>query len=106
MRSDLRAALSSEKIDSLDARIDFGVLNELIEHHLLNAMVETERPETVIETVMQEYEKDLRLSGKIPAAFLDDVLEELREIVLEIIRKRTYGCVNIATFKDQFKESR
>lgn len=88
-------------------RIDFRALNDIIELHLLNAMVESDRPESVVDTVMAEYSKDLMLSGKIPAMFLDDVLEELRELVIEIIRKRTYGCMTIGAFKkNQFNESR
>jgi hypothetical protein len=86
---------------------DIATLNEMIEHHLLNALVETDRPESVVDTVLEEYARDLVLSGKIPIAYMDEVLEELRETVLEIIRKRTYGCMTISAFKkNQFNESR
>lgn len=98
--------LTSERIENLDSHINLSALNEMIEHHLLNALVESERPETVVETVLSEYSKDLLLSGKTPVAFLDEVLEELREIVLEVVRKRTYGCMTISAYKNQFKDSR
>lgn len=108
MRSDiLHPGKTSLDMSLQSERIDFRALNEIIEHHLLNALVESDRPEAVVETVMTEYSKDLLLSGKIPAMFMDDVLEELRELVLEIIRKRTYGFMTIGAFKkNQFNESR
>lgn len=108
MRSDITPPNKTSLDISLQSeRICFRALNEIIEHHLLNALVESDRPESVVETVMTEYTKDLLLSGKIPAMFLDDVLEELRELVVEIIRKRTYGCLTISAFKkNQFNESR
>lgn len=108
----MRSETSPPKFTPLEVslqfeRIDFRALHEIIEHHLLNALVESDRPESVVETVMAEYTKDLMLSGKIPAMFKDDVLEELRELVIEIIRKRTYGFMTISAFKkNQFNESR
>jgi len=91
--------LSSEQIERLDFKIDYRTLNELVDHHLLNAMVEEDRPESVVKTVMAEYTKDLRLSGNVPAIFLESVFEELEEIVIEIVRKRTYGFMTVGAYK-------
>lgn len=77
----------------------FASLLDLVDHHLLNALVENERPETILDTVLQEYSHDLRRRGQIPTAFVDDVIDELRETAREIIRKRTYGCLTIAEFR-------
>lgn len=103
----MRSESTPLSISLTSERIDYRALNEIIEHHLLNALVESERPEAVVETVMAEYTKDLMFSGKIPVIYMDDVLEELRELIIEIIRKRTYGNMTISDFKkNQFNESR
>lgn len=93
--------LSSEQIERLDFKIDYRTLNELVDHHLLNAMVEEDRPESVVKTVMAEYTKDLRLSGNVPAIFLESVFEELEDIVIEIVRKRTYGFMTVGAYKNR-----
>ena len=74
-------------------------LIEMVEHHLLNALVETERPESVIEVVVNEYLREMKMSGTIPMSCLEDVAEELREMTLEVIRKRTYGCHTLAEYR-------
>lgn len=81
--------------------VSFGMegLVELVDHHLMNALVESERPESVLEKVLEEYAHDLRLSGLIPAAFQEEVFEDLREIARDVIRKRTYGHLTIETFR-------
>lgn len=79
--------------------IGFEGLVELVDQHLMNALVESERPETVLEKVLTEYAHDLRLSGQIPAQFEEDVIDELRDLTLDVIRKRTYGCPTIQAFR-------
>ncbi len=74
-------------------------LLELIDYHLMNALVESERPESVIPQVLEEYTSDLKRQGMIPQAFEDDVLEELRDVARDTIRKRTYGFITIQDFK-------
>jgi hypothetical protein len=91
--------LSPEQIERLDFKINYRTLNELVDHHLLNAMVEAERPESVVKTVMAEYIKDIRLSGNVPSMFFESVFEELEDIVIEIVRKRTYGFLTIGAYK-------
>ncbi len=79
--------------------IGFEGLVELVDQHLLNALVESERPDSVLEIVLEEYAHDLRRSGQIPAQFEEDVLEELRDLTLDVIRKRTYGCPTIDAYR-------
>lgn len=81
--------------------VRFGVegLIELVDHHLMNALIESERPESVLESVLEEYAHDLRRSGLIPAAFQDDVFEDLRDMARDVIRKRTYGHLTIETYR-------
>jgi hypothetical protein len=76
-------------------------LVDMVEHHLLNALVETERPESVVENVVTEYLHELKMSGAIPIASLNEVTEELRDLALEIIRKRTYGCHTLADYRSR-----
>jgi hypothetical protein len=83
--------------------IGFEGLLELVDQHLMNALVESERPDSVLEKVLEEYAHDLRRSGQIPAQFEDDVLEELRELALDVIRKRTYGHLTIASVRKNRK---
>lgn len=79
--------------------LGFEGLIELVDQHLMNALVESERPDSVLEKVLDEYAHDLRRTGQIPPQFEEDVLEELRDITLDVIRKRTYGCLTIDAFR-------
>ncbi|MDX9732207.1 MAG: hypothetical protein RBT63_10585 [Bdellovibrionales bacterium] len=74
-------------------------LVELIDRHLMTALIESERPETVLDRVFEEYAFDLRRNGLVPVQFEEAVFEELRELTLEVIRKRTYGCLSIADYR-------
>jgi hypothetical protein len=87
----------------ISVSIGFAGLVELVDQHLLNALVESERPDSVLEKVLEEYAHDLRRSGQIPAQFEEDVLEELRDLALDVIRKRTYGCLTIDAFRKNRK---
>lgn len=91
-----------DRIRAKSVGIGIEGLFELVDQHLMNALVETERPESVLEKVLSEYAHDLRRSGQIPAQFADEVLEELRDLTLDVIRKRTYGCPTI----DFYRKSR
>ncbi len=82
--------------------LGFEGLVQLVDQHLMNALVESERPESVLEKVLEEYAHDLRRSGQVPTQFEEDVFEELRDLALDVIRKRTYGCLTI----DAFRKSR
>lgn len=92
-----------DRIRSKSVSIGFEGLVELVDQHLMNALVESERPDSVLEKVLEEYAHDLRRSGQIPAQFEDDVLEELRDLTLDVIRKRTYGCLTIDAFRRRKK---
>lgn len=78
-------------------------LCEIIELHLQTAAVATERPESLLERIIDAYLKQLRQHGQIPATLsgelLEDVLTDLREIARETLRKRTYGCLTIADYR-------
>lgn len=76
-------------------------LIKLIDHHLLNAMVETDSPAAIVDRVLEDYASDLRRQGLIPKAFEEDAFEELRELARDAIRIRTYGCLNIADYRKQ-----
>lgn len=88
-----------ERTRSKSVSIGLEGLVELVDQHLMNALVENERPESVLENVLKEYAHDLRRSGQVPAQFEEEVLEELRDLTLDVIRKRTYGCPTIDAFR-------
>lgn len=88
-----------ERLRSKSVSICFQGLVERVDQHLLNALVESENPTSILDKVFEEYSHELRRSGQIPAQFEEDVFEELRELTLEVIRKRTYGCLTIQDFK-------
>ncbi len=81
-------------------------LIELIDYHLMNALVEAERPESDIPQVLEEYTADLKRQGLIPVQFEEDVLEELRDAARDTIRKRTYGFITIKDFKNETEKKK
>ncbi len=92
-----------ERMRSKSVHIGFEGLVELVDQHLMNALVESERPDSVLEKVLNEYAHDLRRSGQIPTQFEEEVLEELRDLTLDVIRKRTYGCPTIDIYRKSRK---
>ncbi|HRK06714.1 MAG TPA: hypothetical protein PLZ57_03000 [Pseudobdellovibrionaceae bacterium] len=72
-------------------------LRERIEYHLFNALVEGDRPESVVDAVVAETLAE-QLAA-IPLPLRSDYSAELREHTLEIVRKLTYGALTIGDFK-------
>ncbi len=53
----------------------------------------------LIKETAEEYLERLLLRGHIPVHFVDSVLKDLNEEVLEMYRKKTYGHFNLKSFK-------
>ncbi len=74
-------------------------LFKIFEQHLFNAMVEDETSADFVGRVVQEYIKTLSASGTVPHAHRETLSEDLREEVMEMLRKKTYGHFSLAEFR-------
>jgi hypothetical protein len=74
-------------------------LYSLFEQHLFNAMVEEETSEELIVRVVQNYLEAIKADGVIPPLQLASIENDLREEVLEMLRKKTYGHYSLSEFR-------
>ena len=79
------------------AQID--LLYSIFELHLFNALVEDETADEFVESVVKEYVKRVSKSGTILPEHRQQVETDLREEVLEMMRKKTYGHFNLKEFR-------
>ncbi len=76
------------------------LLYHIFEQHLFNALVEDETSEQLLDCVVKEYIRQLSAEdGIIPASHLEGVETDLKEEVLEMLRKKTYGHYNLADYR-------
>ena len=75
------------------------LLYTLFEQHLFNALVENETSDEFLARVVQEYVKLLTVRGMMTREHKTQIEADLREEVLEMLRKKTYGHFNLATFR-------
>jgi hypothetical protein len=76
------------------------LLYNIFEHHLFNALVEDETADEFLGRVVKEYLGRLTAAdGMIPRDHIESVETDLREEVLEMLRKKTYGHFNLAEFR-------
>ncbi|RYG58833.1 hypothetical protein EON80_26470 [bacterium] len=76
------------------------LLYTLFEQHLFNALVENETSDEFLARVVAEYIKLLASRGMITHEHRKMIEEDLREEVLEMLRKKTYGHFNLAAFRN------
>ncbi len=74
-------------------------LYHLFEQHLLNALVENESTEDFLNRVVQDYLGTLDRQGMIPRGQISIIESDLKEEVLEMYRKKTYGHFSLASFR-------
>lgn len=55
----------------------------------------------LVDQVVQDYFSSLKTQGHIPLRFEKQIKEDLREEVLEIYRKKTYGHLHLQSYKKQ-----
>jgi hypothetical protein len=74
-------------------------LYAIFEHHLLNALVEEESTDEFLKRVVQDYLAQIAMTGVIPNEHRATIEEDLREEVLEMLRKKTYGHYSLKTYR-------
>ena len=75
------------------------LLFTLFEQHLFNALVENETSDEFLARVVTEYVKLLSARGIMTREHKSQIEIDLREEVLEMLRKKTYGHFNLASFR-------
>jgi calcineurin-like phosphoesterase len=80
-------------------RSGHDLLYTLFEQHLFNALVENETSDEFLARVVAEYIKLLSSRGMITREHRSIIEEDLKEEVLEMLRKKTYGHFNLAAFR-------
>jgi len=93
-------ALSAERL--LVMRND--LLYSIFEHYLFNALVENETTEEFLAHVVREYLNRLAKNGAIAHGHLDSIEEDLRDEILEMLRKKTYGHYSLSEFRKAHTE--
>ena len=75
------------------------LLYTIFEQHLYNALVEDESTGDFLARVVRDYLRLLTARGRILQEHMADIESDLREEVLEMLRKKTYGHYNLAEFR-------
>lgn len=81
-------------------------LYALFEQYLYNALVEEETTEDFLERVVKDYLSNLGSQGAIAREHLTIIESDLKEEVLEMLRKKTYGHYNLASFRNSHKNAK
>lgn len=74
-------------------------LYSIFEQHLMNALIEEETTEDFVSRVVGDYLGRLGQVGSIPRNFVENIETDLKDEVLEMLRKRTYGHFSLDTFR-------
>lgn len=75
------------------------LLYTLFEQHLFNALVENETSDAFLKRVVGEYLLLLQTRGTIALEHREIIEADLKEEVLEMLRKKTYGHYNLEAFR-------
>jgi len=78
-------------------------LIEIFKKHLNQIDPETQGVQDLVYEVVGDYISYLMRQGNIPQNMLDPLETDLREEVLEIYRKITYGHLNLKSYKEAQK---
>jgi hypothetical protein len=78
-------------------------LHDLFKKHLSLIDPETQGVEDLVYEVVGDYMAYLMKQGNIPSSQLDTLETDLKEEVLEIYRKVTYGYLNLKDYKSAQK---
>ena len=81
-------------------RLETDPLYSIFEQHLFNALVEDDCTEAFLVRVVEDYVGRLLASGTvIPAEVMPLIQQDLKDEVLEMLRKKTYGHFNLHEFR-------
>ncbi len=75
-------------------------LYAIFERYLLNSYLEEESHDEFINKVVGEYISHVQQSGMVPSRLIPNVESELKEEVLEMLRKKIYGHFNLKAFRE------
>ncbi len=75
-------------------------LYSVFEKHLMTALVEDETTDSFLDRVVTGYIGHLQTRGTtIPQAFRETLETDLKDEVLEMLRKKTYGHYDLASYR-------
>ena len=74
-------------------------LHDLFKNHIALINPDTQSVEDLVYEVVGDYMAHLMKEGHIPATHMDALETDLKEEVLEIYRKVTYGYMNLKDYK-------
>ncbi len=75
------------------------LLFSIFEKQLHSSLLMEETEEILVNRVVQTYLTSLKTQGFVPPKFLQDITEDLRAEVLEMYRKKTYGHLELASYR-------
>ncbi len=71
----------------------------LFENHLFSAALNDENIETLADNVVSSYISELQFNGNlIPFHMKHTIIEEIKEDVIEMARKKTYGHCSLKSY--------
>lgn len=80
-------------------RSSFDPLYSIFEQHLMNALIEEETTEDFVTRVVRDYLGRVGQRGSIPQSFVESVETDLKDEVLEMLRKKTYGHFSLDSYR-------
>ncbi len=80
-------------------RLKRDLLFSIFEQQLQNSLVGDDTGDLLINRVVEHYIVALKTQGFIPPKFLKTLEEDLKEEVLEMYRKKTYGHMELASYR-------
>lgn len=75
------------------------LLYAIFEEHLYSALVEEESTDEFITRVVNDYLDRITTHASIPSVYSKTIAADLREEVLEMLRKKIYGHYNLSAFR-------
>ncbi len=78
---------------------DTDLLYSIFEHYLFNALVENETTDEFLSVVVRDYLQRLSLRGAIPFEHVAGIELDVRDEVLDMLRKKTYGHYSLTAFR-------
>lgn len=74
-------------------------LYKIFEQNLFNALVEDESADELVNRVVEEYLAELAHGGSIPPKSKPELAADLKDEVIEMFRKKTYGHYSLAEYR-------
>jgi hypothetical protein len=78
-------------------------LYHLFEQHLLNALVDEHSTDQFVDRVVKDYMERHHPRGAVPHHLIEVVRIDLRDEVLAMLRKKTYGHYNLDDYRKFIK---